>query len=513
VSSPGTIGWFARHEARLAWRDWVSLMTGGSRWRARGLAAGFVVVAIALHGIAYLTVAGSAHLTSAADRSTLALVTGTLLMAWSLMLSQAMESVTRAFYARGDLELILCSPAQAPRIFSVRVAATVVTILLMMLLLAAPFIHVLAWFGGARWFGGYAVVAALAMDAVAVALVLTVALFRAIGPRRTRIVAQIVAAVVGSGFAIGMQFAAIVSYLDAPGLVATRFALLERFGPASGSVFWWPARALLGEPTALFVVVAASAAALAVAIRAVAPRFGPLAVAAGSVPHARARGSARAMRLRSGSPARALRRKEWMLLWRDPWLVSQSLMQLLYLLPAAYLLWRSVYAGGGASPLVVPILVVAAGQLGGGLAWLAVSGEDAPDLVASAPVSAAGILRAKAQAVLGVIAMIFGPMVVVLGAVAPFAGLVALAGIVVAAGSATAIQYWFRTQAKRSLFRRRQTSSRVANYAEALSSIGWAGAGALAAAGSWLAVVPGAIAVATLACARLVSPAGKPPSG
>ena len=42
----------------------------------------------------------------------------------------------------------------------------------------------------------------------------------------------------------------------------------------------------------------------------------------------------------------------------------------------------------GAYVVVVPVLVMAAGQLAGGLAWLAISGEDAPDLVATAPVPA-----------------------------------------------------------------------------------------------------------------------------
>ena len=36
-----------------------------------------------------------------------------------------------------------------------------------------------------------------------------------------------------------------------------------------------------------------------------------------------------------------LRRKEWTLLLRDPWLVSQTLMQLLYLLPPALMLWQA----------------------------------------------------------------------------------------------------------------------------------------------------------------------------
>jgi hypothetical protein len=49
---------------------------------------------------------------------------------------------------------------------------------------------------------------------------------------------------------------------------------------------------------------------------------------------------------RNSTPAQALRRKEWTLLLRDPWLMSQTLMQLLYLLPAGFLLWRNFYAGG-----------------------------------------------------------------------------------------------------------------------------------------------------------------------
>jgi ABC-2 type transport system permease protein len=84
---------------------------------------------------------------------------------------------------------------------------------------------------------------------------------------------------------------------------------------------------------------------------------------------------------------------------------------------------------------------------------------------------------------------------------------VAAAGIGVATASATAIQLFFRTQAKRSHFRRRQTSSRVATIAEALSSNGWAATGALAAAGTWLAAFTGLVAIAILAGARLISPA------
>jgi ABC-2 type transport system permease protein len=71
-------------------------------------------------------------------------------------------------------------------------------------------------------------------------------------------------------------------------------------------------------------------------------------------------------------------------------------------------------------------------------------------------------------------------------------------GIALAAASATAVQLWFRSQAKRSQFRRRQVSSRMATFAEAFSSITWAGTAALAAAGSVLAGFTALIALMVL---------------
>ena len=117
------------------------------------------------------------------------------------------------------------------------------------------------------------------------------------------------------------------------------------------------------------------------------------------------------------------------------------------------------------------------------------------------------MLRAKTEAVMGVIAVVFGPFNIALAVAAPICALVTALGGATAAASATSIQFWFRVQAKRSHFRRRQTSSRIATFAEALSSCSWAGAGALAAASTCLAVIPGFIAFAIVGGVWLVSPA------
>jgi ABC-2 type transport system permease protein len=505
MTRAGTLAWFARHEFRLAWRDFLWLMTAGKKRRARNVAIGFIVFAVFMHGLAALMLMPYRDLGAVASPQLLTTVTGMLVLSWSLMLSQAMESVTRAFYSRADLDLILSSPVAARRLFAVRIGAMAAAIVAMASVLAAPFIDVLAWRGGVRWLGAYAVTVALAMVAVAAAVALTVALFRALGPKRTRLIAQIVAAVIGAAFVIGLQFAAIQSYGTLSRLAFLQSDGIQRLAPDPSSLFWWPARACLGDPLAALVVMIASAVILGAAIVAFAPRFGDHAIAASGVSFAGSH-KKRRHRFRARSAAQALRRKEWTLLLRDPWLMSQSLMQLLYLLPPAYLLWRSFGDGAAAAALLVPVLIMAAGQLAGGLAWLAISGEDAPELVATAPVPPSLILRARTEAVLGAIAIVFGPLLLALAYAAPRAALIAALVIVLASASAIAIQFWFRSQARRSHFRRRQTSSRIATFAEALASIGWAGTGALLAAGTWLAIIPGLFTLLIVAGAWKISP-------
>ena len=404
--------------------------------------------------------------------------------------------------------MILSSPIDTRRLFAVRIAALTISTALLGLALAAPFINVLAWLGGVGWLGTYGVVAAMGLVAASLAVAMTVALFRAIGPRRTRLVAQIIAAVIGAAFVIGLQIMAILSYGTISRLSLLQSVTIAEYAPAVDSLIWWPARAALGDWSALAVVVGTSLVIAALAIAVFSKRFGEHVVAASGVTFAPRR-SGTLSGFRGGSPARALRQKEWVLLRRDPWLMSQTLMQLLYLLPPALLLWKSFGTGRDALLLLVPVLVMAAGQLAGGLAWLAISGEDAPDLVATAPVGRRAITRAKIEAVMGIIALVFAPFLLPLALAAPMLGLVATAGITFAAASAIAIQIWFRSQAKRSQFRRRQTSSRLATFAEAFASITWAATAALAAAQTWLAVPVALIALAVLGGTRLMAPRGE----
>jgi ABC-2 type transport system permease protein len=507
MTSTATLAWFARHELTLAWRDWVAMMSGGRTVREHAITIGTLVFVGLLHWLAYAILSPILANGVIEDKATLVLLTAMLLAAFSMMLSQSIEQVTRAFYARADLDLILSSPAASQHLFAVRIGAVAFAGTAMTSLLAAPFINMAAYISGGQWLGAYLVIAALSMIATAISVVGATALFKAFGPKRTRTIAQIIAAVVGAALLIGLQVAAILAYGNLSRFTVLRSEAMIGAAPDPASVAWLPAKALLGEPLSLIALVIFATAILAAAIAYHAGEFANHAVAAASSAENTNKRSSHKTNYKHRTMAQALRAKEWILLKRDPWLASQTLMQVLYLLPPALLLWRDMGPNTQVDVILAPVLVMAFGQLAGGLAWLAISGEDAPELVATAPLNANAVLRAKIEAVLAVIAVCAAPFILGLTIVSVVSACLTSLGIVAASCSAIAIQLWFKTAAKRSQFRRRQTASRAATFAEAFCSIFWAAAAGFAVAGyAIVAIAFTTFAIGTMAIARGISP-------
>jgi ABC-2 type transport system permease protein len=509
--APATMAWFAAHEWRLMWRDGVAMMTGGYPARRIALIVGLAIVAVVLHLMANAIVAPWVVAGVVPDKATLVLITGSGFLFWTVMLSQALESVTRAYYGRSDLDLLFSSPASSRVVFAVRTGITAATTLLLACLLASPIIDVLVLHDGAHWLMAYLVLAALSALATAIAVLITIALFRTAGPKRTRLIAQIIAAIVGAGFVIGIQAVAILHF----GNMSSRFALFSdpqfvASMPDLSSLVWAPAKAALGDWSSLLGLVALGLVALTGTIVFASSTFGRDAIAAASVSQTRVAQRHGAVNFRHRSQKQQLRVKEWKLLARDPWLLSQTLMQILYLVPPALYLWISYGQTAGTYVVVIPVLVMAAGQLSGGLSWLAISGEDAHDLVVTAPVSPTAVLTAKIEAVGVVIAVVFTPIVILMLFASYQLAATTAAFAALSSGSATAIQLWFRVPMRRTMFRRRQVASRVSTISEALSSIFWAGTAVLVAGDQyWIAVVPAVLAVVTLVVAWTLSPKGK----
>ena len=62
MSSATDLAWFARHEIRLAWREWLAMMTGGRRRRKRAAIVGLIAFAAVMHLPAYAVIGRFADL-------------------------------------------------------------------------------------------------------------------------------------------------------------------------------------------------------------------------------------------------------------------------------------------------------------------------------------------------------------------------------------------------------------------------------------------------------------------
>ena len=374
---------------------------------------------------------------------------------FTLMLSQTLASATEALYTRGDFDLLLSSPLPPRKLLFVRFLALGASAFVTFAIFIGPILLPVALIGHPGWLGAFVMLAALALAASASGLWLAMLLFRLIGPRRTRTVAQIPAAILGAIFFLTTQIGNILG-----GKSNSRWALLMQFARdhARGlppAAFWFP-DALMGSPIPLAGFTLGAGALFAGTCWALANRFvSDAAAASGAATPSRApKGPTRAFA--AGAFAATLH-KEWRLLGRDPALMAQVLLRVLYVLPMGFGLFRM---GGGGASLVLPggaaVLCIMVGQVAASLAWITVSCEDAPGLIANAPVSMTLLRRAKLVAAFTPLAVLLAVPLGALIVLSPAVGVAATVGCVLSAWSSGLITAWHNPPAKRTDFRNRR---------------------------------------------------------
>jgi ABC-2 type transport system permease protein len=257
-----------------------------------------------------------------------------------------------------------------------------------------------------------------------------------------------------------------------------------------------PERAAEGDPFALMGWMALALAMFVTAVSVFGDGFVQAALQSVGAPSAPGRfRTATRFRAQLGP---SLRLKERRLLWRDPWLLSQIMLQVLYTLPIGIILWRSGGATGSAGIAFGPTLVVIAGQLAGSLAWIALSAEDAPDFLATAPVTRGEIERGKLAAVALPVAAIMTPPLIALAFASRWGAFCALGCGIGASVSAALLMLWRQAPAKRGLVLRRHSQSKLVALVEHWLSLLWAVATGVAVFGSAGFVVPVALVGLTL---------------
>jgi ABC-2 type transport system permease protein len=224
----------------------------------------------------------------------------------------------------------------------------------------------------------------------------TLAAFRTIGPRRTRITVQVLAVLVGVAFTLVAYLPSIAGRRQAPGAFTTGMEMVAKQSTGFRDVLVAPVLWLTAGYLPLFVFVLASAALFAATIHLTGDRVvQALTAIAGNASRVARRAGTQVMRFRS-SFRLVIVLKELKLIARDPFLIAQILQQSLVALPATFALWRVNHGAG--LPLAWLSVILLGASIAGPLAWLTIAAEDAPDLLAAAPVSRGALMRAKIEA-------------------------------------------------------------------------------------------------------------------
>lgn len=449
IFKAGSIPWLLRHEIRLAFRE----SRNKTQMIISMVALGIVFVMLAAMGTALGMVLRRVDWTLT---PAVALLVGVIaLVTFTFMVSMSLAAAAQALYVRGDLDLLFSSPLPPRTVLTVRFLGIAFNVSLLPFFLLAGILIPVAVTGTPQWLGALALVAALGLTAAALGLLLAMALFRVLGPRRTRTVAQVLAAVVGAGLFLLFQSGNLVGSDQRDGFGDMIEGMIRGTVTVQLPPFVdWPARAAVGEPLPLLAIVGFALAMFVVVNQSLGRRFAKDAASAiGANTVVRRRGGAGAF---AQGTFRATLRKELRVLLRDIALLSQVLLRVLFLLPLGFILVRNASEGadyllpGGAAALSF-----VAGQVAASLAWITISAEEAPDLLVSSPAPVRELNRAKLWAALiPTFALVAVPLAG-LAWFAPIAALAAAAGCAASAWSAGIISTWHQRPGRRADFQRK----------------------------------------------------------
>ena len=487
------LGLLLRHDLRLAWRDFRSHFRVLGDW-ALGLLC--VLLVAVMHAAAWRTGTELAAV-GFEDAPGRMRVARDLLPGFAfillLMLAQVLSGLTRTLYGRGDLDLLFSSPFPARIVLGLRVAAVALGAIASAAIFAVPVVDVALIHGA--W-GSLMVLPTLVGAGLVtggLGLMVVSGLFAWLGARRTRVAAQILATFIGGGFMIYLQ--------------------VRRFLPDGPEPDAWPAwietirmlpvRAATGGAVALLAWLAGGLGLFVAAVLWAERGFAGAVAAATAVPILPGAGR-RSGRDRSFDTRLlpALRAKEWRLLRRDPWLVSQLMLQVLYMTPMVLMLMNGAGPGHALTLALAPLVVVVCYQVTASMTWLSLSAEDAPELLATAPVSAASLRTGKLKAV-GALAGLLAALPLLWLAVLSWRAAVITAVLAaLAVCIAMLLSLWHARPARRASFAARHRESKLLALMEMVVSMLLGVATALAVENSLAALLPLALAAGVLAINR-----------
>lgn len=474
IGRPGSAPWLLAHEIRMYFYNLSGHAETGKA--KRGLSRRSLIIWVAMfasvHALAYLIINEIGSKGGTLPPQAGMILTGVLIVLMTLMLSSGLRASVEALFERGDIDLLLSSPLSSRSIFTVRLAGVVLGVALMYLLFLAPLAHAGLAMGQFRWLGIYPAILSVSMIVASAAMLFTLGLVRMLGVRRTRVVAQVIGALSGAMVFILSQLFSGNLQRDAKDSSSwLRQAAEWAASIPADSLLWTPGRAFVGEPLPIVLLLGVGCAVFFLTVH-FTHRFFVQGVQQ-SAGMARNAAPPSALHFNfSRTLARVVLLKEWRLIARDPQLISQVLLQLLYLLPLCFLLF---FKKQTALPGAAAAMCFLCSSIASSLGWIIILAEDAPDLLQSAPCSQATIRRAKLAAVmLPPLALVALPLLWV-ALRHPLAAVLMLALITAAVASSALTVQRFGKPAPRGEFRRRGQGNVLGHLVEGVLSFGWAG--------------------------------------
>ncbi|MGZ5041116.1 MAG: hypothetical protein ACXWF0_09440 [Usitatibacter sp.] len=475
---PASWPWLLAQEARLLWRS-----AGGGR--VAFLVVFAVLVVVPAHLIGWLLMRRFDLEAMLQARADLAIWVALFLLLF--MLSAAVGLAVNVLFTRGDMDLLLSSPVPIGNLYAVRGISVAVAAIGMFALFLLPVANMGAIRGHWRMLAAYPVLAAMGLLCAALGFNATLLLARWLGARRARVVAQVVGALAGAALVLGSQAFNLLP--QSTQRAVAMWLKSESAGTWFGahSVLTWPVRAFFGDAVPALAVIVLGVGAFVLTVRFTQARF--VSATQEVMTAGPSRRTAAVRRPFREGLSRIVIAKELALIARDPMLVAKTLLQSLYLVPLLVVLVRRA----DFAPVLAASLVVMSASLAGTLAWITVSGEEAPDLLEAAPVSRERVRWLKVAAAALPVAAILVPFLAWYAWLS--LSMFAFVAVCTAAGVASAgvVQVWTGRPGSGRDLRARQKQSVLMNFVELFSSVGW-GAACYAAITSryWL-VAPGIV--------------------
>lgn len=412
----GTLPWLLWHELQLWWRE----LRG--KWL---IVAGALIFSVVL--ILLVTVWMAVFSTNPGLRTTWSSITQsdaalwTAVVIWIFMFLYlfplAMGQSVIALFDRGDLDLLVASPMSSQVIFASRLLSVAIELFLGLCLFAVPISFFLLLSGLFQLLGIFPALMGLTLSTASLAMLLTLWLVKLFGARRARTIAQVLTLVLTAIVFIAAQAPNLFQRSDPRGFSNWLAQMQPWFGGSgllgAGSWLWFPARAMFFDLPSVLLTGLVSGGLAWLTVETLHRSF--IDGTQQSVTLKQSRRPVQETRFTSGLNQIVLL-KEWRVIGRNPYLLSQTFLSIVFLIPLLFVLWRNDRGSAIASlsTVVTSAGVLIGCNLASTMTLICLSGEEAPDLLKSAPVVGTQLRRLKLLAALIPVWLVLSPLFVIL---------------------------------------------------------------------------------------------------